>query len=164
MRELVQTIYHSRATQQADTSLQGMERLLRQARARNMELGLTGALLYGDGRFAQVLEGSERTVKQVMTSIQRDRRHTQLVLLQSEEFIPEPAFADWAMAGLRFEDGRNQVVPLFGSDPQSSGLDGDCLLGVLKWLVDDRQTPILDLPARARTAVSELQHLPMVVH
>ncbi len=164
MSELVQIIYHSRATSRADTSREGMELLLRQARNRNLQAGLTGALLYGDGRFAQVLEGSEPAVRHVMASIRRDQRHTGIVLLETERSIAEPAFADWAMAGLHFEDGRMRVFPTFASDPQSLGLSGDCLLGMLKWMVAGDRTSIHALPSPARTAVTHMRHLPIVLH
>ena len=70
------TIYASTASGTLDR--RQLVELLHQARRRNAELGLTGCLLYLDGAFIQMLEGSEEALEPVMASIRRDERHHEL--------------------------------------------------------------------------------------
>jgi hypothetical protein len=74
--------------------------LLETSRRRNARLLLTGLLLYADGRFMQVLEGSEAAVREVFDSILRDERHTDVHTLRLES-KSQRHFPDWSMA---FED------------------------------------------------------------
>ena len=74
-----------------------MERLLRQSRARNRRLGITGALLFNDCRFVQILEGDETAVLTLLDDIKRDTRHTDIDVL-APRVLPGRSFADWSMA------------------------------------------------------------------
>jgi hypothetical protein len=91
---LVRLTYASRAndgmTAEASTSL------LKQCRAKNLDSGVTGVLVYSDGIFLQVLEGGRDAVSQLYNRIAQDRRHRDVVLLGYEE-ITERRFAGWAM-------------------------------------------------------------------
>jgi hypothetical protein len=69
---------------------------LRKARERNDRLQLTGMLLYRDGRFMGVLEGSEANVRSVLTDIEQDGRHKDLDILRSERILHRN-FSDWTM-------------------------------------------------------------------
>lgn len=70
--------------------------LLAASRMANESRGLTGLLLHRDGRFMQVLEGPEATVRQVLAVIAADPRHGDVHVLD-EERIDERRFASWAM-------------------------------------------------------------------
>jgi len=90
-----QVIYSSAATtplQQED-----LHDLLTQARRSNARSGITGALVYVDGCFLQVLEGQAAAVQALMARIAADLRHETLTVLQAGE-IAAPAFPDWQMA------------------------------------------------------------------
>ena len=67
------------------------------ARLRNKELDVTGALIATPLHFAQVLEGPEAALKELMDSILRDKRHfiTHLVDLDAK---PDRDFAGWSLA------------------------------------------------------------------
>lgn len=71
--------------------------LLRKSRRRNNMLGVTGALVYRDGNFLQVLEGPEGAVRSLYyNGIQHDTRHKEcLVLWEGEARMRE--FDDWSM-------------------------------------------------------------------
>ena len=56
--------------------------ILNSARANNSRIGVTGALLYNAGNFAQVLEGPLSSIEQVFEVIQRDPRHSEVVVIQ----------------------------------------------------------------------------------
>jgi hypothetical protein len=60
-------------------------------------LNVTGALVFTEARFAQVLEGPEASITELMADIERDKRHrdVEVVLVES---IAERRFPGWAMA------------------------------------------------------------------
>lgn len=57
--------------------------IIRVAHNRNSQFGLTGALLFLDGHFVQVLEGSRLRVRERFAVIAADRRHADVDLRQS---------------------------------------------------------------------------------
>lgn len=71
--------------------------ILRSARRNNVRHGVTGALLFSDGCFAQVLEGRREDVEQVFETIQCDARHSDVTIMHLHE-IDERSFGDWSMA------------------------------------------------------------------
>lgn len=82
-----------------------IESIVDVARARNRTLEVTGALISTETAFAQVLEGSADMVEEVMASIRRDTRHTDLRVVSDQE-IKERRFPSWSMA----YSGRSQYV------------------------------------------------------
>ena len=99
-----------------------LESLLKQAREKNTSLNITGVLLYQNGHFMQILEGDERDVKKVYSSIRGDLRHKDVTtIIEAEE--PKRVFPDWAMA-FRKLDGNEE--PAFGySDYLSIPITGE---------------------------------------
>jgi hypothetical protein len=71
--------------------------LLKQARALNERQQVTGALVYGNGQFMQVIEGEESVIKNLYTRIVRDPRH-QHVFKLADKPIAGRSFAEWSMA------------------------------------------------------------------
>lgn len=64
---------------------------------RNLELGVTGALVFTEKRFAQYLEGAAGAVDDLLASILRDPRHRDVnVVLRSP--VQRRRFAGWSMA------------------------------------------------------------------
>ncbi len=91
---LVRLMYASRAAEGVDQdSLIG---ILRQSKAHNPALGVTGVLCFSQGIFLQVLEGGRSAVNRLYNRIAADPRHTQVELLSYEE-IGERHFAGWSM-------------------------------------------------------------------
>jgi len=74
-----------------------LEELLVQARRGNAKNGITGALVYVDGVFLQILEGEAATIQQLMAKIATDVRHETIAVLKQGE-IAAAMFADWKMA------------------------------------------------------------------
>lgn len=86
--------YRSRATQAL--SRPALAALMRQARRRNTQLGISGLLVVDGERFVQWLEGPHDAVQAVWQSIQRDGRHQQIERMA----VPpgdERLFARWRM-------------------------------------------------------------------
>ena len=90
----------------ASTGLPGedeLQAILAASRRNNARDGLTGMLLYHDGSFFQVLEGSETAVRDCYQRIMRDSRHKSCLQLLSEE-TGQRWFRDWSMGYIAFED------------------------------------------------------------
>ena len=71
--------------------------ILAASRANNARDGVTGALLYSDGCFAQVLEGNLDAVQRTFELIQRDLRHGNVVVLEARR-AEARIFGMWDMA------------------------------------------------------------------
>lgn len=91
---LVRLMYASRAAKPLDPEELGA--ILRQSRAGNAKVGVTGLLCNSGELFLQVLEGGRGPVNRLYNRIVADPRHTDVVLLNYEE-IGERRFAGWAM-------------------------------------------------------------------
>lgn len=71
--------------------------LLRQSRADNGGRRVTGMLLYADGRFLQLLEGTRNDVRALFAAIEADPRHHDVrVLAQRHRLLRQ--FPSWTMA------------------------------------------------------------------
>jgi hypothetical protein len=82
--------------------------LLASSRDANRRVDVTGLLLHREGRFIQFLEGPERTVRELMARIGRDRRHARVRTLL-EDRVEERQFADWTMGFA--SDARGDELP-----------------------------------------------------
>jgi len=96
---LVRLLYASRAVDGIDESF--LKSVLEQARANNVEHGITGILCtYPEGGvFIQLLEGGREAVNRLYGNIVRDRRHAEVTLLDFAE-IEERRFASWKMGNV----------------------------------------------------------------
>jgi len=71
--------------------------ILEVARLRNATAGVTGALMFNEHMFTQVLEGEESAVRGIMSVIQRDPRHRDITILATG-MVPYRSFTSWRMA------------------------------------------------------------------
>ncbi len=55
--------------------------ILKVSRSRNATTGVSGALMFNEQRFVQVLEGERDAVEETFARIQRDARHTALIVI-----------------------------------------------------------------------------------
>lgn len=90
-----QIIYSSEATTPMQS--EDLEEILDHARSSNAIKGITGALVYGEGMFLQILEGDRVAVMDLMAKIYRDVRHEAVTVLREGE-IPAALFGGWKMA------------------------------------------------------------------
>lgn len=67
------------------------------SRARNLDLDVTGALLFSGTRFVQFLEGPLESISALQASIKRDPRHRDIVTL-SVRVLRSRQFGKWALA------------------------------------------------------------------
>lgn len=70
--------------------------LLEHARPANAARGITGMLLYQNGRYMQMLEGEEPVVRELFGAISADRRHRDVKLV-AKGALAKRHFDDWSM-------------------------------------------------------------------
>jgi hypothetical protein len=87
-------IYLSASTK--ELSIEEINALLLQSRKFNTENNITGVLLYIDGDFLQVIEGSEEVTKRLFEKIKEDKRHKGIITVYNDRFL-EKQFPDWSM-------------------------------------------------------------------
>ena len=109
-------------------------RILAVARANNDADGVTGALLFTHGHFAQVLEGEPARVESVFERIQLDPRHCDVRLIEYAP-IEARAFGPWAMgfAGSEAID----LPALAGVEIETDAVDGPALVDMLRTVLAD---------------------------
>ena len=98
---LAHLVYVSTASEPMNE--EALAALLEQSRARNERNGITGMLLYKDGRFIQLLEGQEEAVQKIFSSIKRDERHHDVELLWLR-YAQYREFPDWTMGFQNLDD------------------------------------------------------------
>lgn len=90
-----QIIYSSQSTMPMQSD--DLEELLEHARTRNGLQGISGALVYTDGMFLQILEGENVKVRALMAKIRKDVRHEAVTILREGEIV-SAQFGSWGMA------------------------------------------------------------------
>lgn len=92
--ELFGIAYTSQATRSMGAN--DLDRLLIPARSNNSLMGVTGVLLYGEGRFFQYFEGSREGVDDVYARVLKSSLHENVVELENQR-IAERQFNRWFM-------------------------------------------------------------------
>jgi hypothetical protein len=139
---LYRLVYYSRNAIAGGADLAtAITSILAKSQANNLRVGVTCALMFNSGCFAQVLEGERSAVEGVFERIQQDERHGDVSLLA---FDPEPlrAFENWSMG---FVGGSVDDAALYASFGQKSGFDparmtGDALFEALHRLALDEES------------------------
>lgn len=99
MSKVFHLVYISQAHE--GISYTDIHSILGTSRAYNASKNITGLLVFREGYFMQVLEGTEPEIKTLLGKIIMDsRNHTLRVLLETQS--EERMFSDWSMA---FVDG-----------------------------------------------------------
>jgi len=93
--------------------------LLKTSRRNNIQVDVTGILLYKNGRFVQVLEGPEEAVRSVFDIIKADERHTN-ISVAIEQSVDEREFGEWEMGFARVADAAQD-----GVEGVSNFMEGD---------------------------------------
>lgn len=79
----------------------------------NLELDVTGVLMTSGGLFFQILEGPAESVDIVFSRIVADPRHTDLLILSSEDSAADRLFPDWSMKTLDLDAASHvRLLPL----------------------------------------------------
>lgn len=91
---MVRLIYVSIMTVDCDT--EALENILKVSRSNNTKRDITGFLCYDPAFFMQCIEGPREAINGLYTNISRDKRHTNLTLLEYVD-IEKRIFGNWAM-------------------------------------------------------------------
>jgi hypothetical protein len=94
-RSLHRILYVSAAAQTLTPA--ELDELLLVARANNALNDVTGALLYADGDFMQLLEGPREQVTETFRRIERSPMHRGVIALMNDP-VDQREFATWSMA------------------------------------------------------------------
>jgi hypothetical protein len=95
---LIRIVYFSRngiTVSDAEMS-QKLDRILNVSRINNARDDVTGALMFNNGVFGQVLEGPSDAVENTFERIQMDDRHSEVTLLEIGSIV-ERGFSAWSM-------------------------------------------------------------------
>tara|TARA_B100002019_G_C20936554_1_gene434704 strand:+ start:229 stop:636 length:408 start_codon:yes stop_codon:yes gene_type:complete len=79
-----------------DWTDEAIDQLLERSKQNNATKGITGAMIYANGYFMQLIEGPQIAVDELYSAIEADPRHEVLSLLHNQE-IKDRHFSDWAM-------------------------------------------------------------------
>lgn len=119
--DLYRLVYYSRNTIMGlDEEVRAtVDQILATSQRNNAVVGVTGALMFTDGLFAQVLEGTREAIETVFERIQLDDRHGEVQLLAFGR-ADSRVFPTWAMAFV----GQDQTgITKFGHYAAASGFD-----------------------------------------
>ncbi|GJE13251.1 BLUF domain-containing protein [Methylobacterium longum] len=152
MSDLYRLVYASKNLLQGaePETAAAIQQILDASQRNNAKVGVTGALMFNDGAFAQVLEGPRRGVEDTFERIQRDPRHGDVTVLQCGP-AESRGFANWSMA---FVGQSTKGQARFSSLAAASGFDlsrlsGDSVFAMLHGLVLEEegvQTADVGLP------------------
>ncbi len=138
--DLMRVVYVSQNTIEGDDECltRQIEQILGSARRRNREVGITGALMFNRGLFAQVLEGPATAVEETFERIQCDLRHAEVVMVACEP-IATRSFDQWSMA---YVGNREQVPAVLLEMANTTGfdahkIDADAVNDAIRTLLTD---------------------------
>lgn len=102
----------------------------------NPPAGITGALIFNDHYFAQVLEGDRKAVSQAFCRISGDKRHTDVCILDAKP-IQARDFDGWAMAYAGHSIAVDQIYLRYGTAIgfAPSKMSADALVMLVKDIV-----------------------------
>jgi hypothetical protein len=90
-------LYVSHSLLELSQAIREVEDIVKVSRPRNASLSVTGALIFTEVHFAQILEGPQQGVDELMTSICRDKRHRDVTIIHNG-VVPARRFANWSLA------------------------------------------------------------------
>ena len=97
-QQLCRLTYYS--TAEPGLEFSDLRSILTTAEEKNTQNGITGALVFADCRFAQILEGQRSALSSTFARILLDDRHSMVCLVEFIE-CAERIFSDWSMKHLR---------------------------------------------------------------
>jgi len=132
---LYRLVYYSRNQVAGERTMfaANVDNILARSRDNNARDGITGALLFNAGCFAQVLEGPLPKIETTFERIQQDDRHGDVSLLTLEP-IAARSFPNWSMGfvGLSSEDTAQFSKVGADSGFEIGRLSGDQIHSILK--------------------------------
>jgi len=138
MSELYMVTYCSRnlITGGEAATAHEVDQILAVSRRNNKQSGITGALLYNAGSFAQLLEGPQTALERTFETIQCDPRHGDVMILHAGP-VAHRSFPEWSMAFVDAKDGVQAPAAMAALEAVLAGKPGagDQIVATLKKLV-----------------------------
>ena len=97
-------VYCSRAAEGVDDA--EVDRIVDSAQRSNLARGITGVLIFGNGVFFQMIEGSAAQIKKLAATLHCDPRHYDVVSLDWSEERRERLYPNWEMERVKADDIR----------------------------------------------------------
>ena len=69
-------------------------------------MDITGLLFHHNGKFLQIIEGEKTSLEKLMSSIEKDSRHTNIQRIIDEK-ISSRGYAEWNMDSFNLSDDTN---------------------------------------------------------
>lgn len=110
MSDTYYLVYISKTTENLFNS--DLKKILTQAQQKNIQLDITGLLLYKNGYFIQALEGDKKIVIELFEKISKDCRHTDVTKVV-EKTQGLRLFPNWAMAFRDLDDPETKKLQGF---------------------------------------------------
>lgn len=108
-----------------------MAKIVSLSRSNNARLGLTGALACTQNHFAQLLEGPNADLDDLMHRIEQDDRHFDLTILKVEP-LSRRRLPDWSLAYYgRSNYVAGQIEPIIGDALNANSVRVERLLSLL---------------------------------
>ena len=120
-----------------------IDNILTTARENNAQKEITGALLFNDGCFAQVLEGPQEEVEDLFEDIQGDSRHSNAMVLSCKA-ISKRSFSDWSMAyrGSDSDAKRRFSQLMKNQEVDNTEISGDSIFSLLVEHVNEQENRV----------------------
>ena len=136
-----------------------VSQILETSQRNNGKVGVTGALLFNSGSFAQVLEGPRAAVEATFERIQRDPRHSDVSVLQCEP-VESRGFPTWSMAFIgQSVRGRALWNDIAGRTQfDLNRIEGDQLFAILHRIVVEEERVAADESAPASPRIRTMPH------
>lgn len=122
-----------------------LRQLLLRCRKKNSENGITGALIFVDHVFLQILEGNKTDVITLMDKVRNDPRHRNIKVF-SEREDDKYLFSAWSMANLS---------PDLESLSSWAGIEGATSIGVIASSIDKDPQRVPTLVVRILKELAE---------
>lgn len=94
---MIRLLYVSVSELPPSDALDEVTSIVKSSVQRNVNQGVTGALIYTGAHFAQALEGDDRPIEHLMKRIRADARHRSILEVHRDS-LTDRRFATWAMA------------------------------------------------------------------
>lgn len=132
---LFRLVYYSRNTVATTnkSAFKEIKSILDAAARNNTRDGITGALLFNNIFFAQVLEGDRKAVTETFCRIAQDPRHSDMVIMSALP-VNERMFDQWSMAFAGRSDTADRLYTRFGLSPEfnPAKMTSDSLVGFVQ--------------------------------
>lgn len=129
---MLSLLYVSRARLSGEDDNLQLREILDVAVRRNLASGVTGALVHTGSDFAQILEGPEQKVSQIMASILIDPRHERVSIVRRDT-IEERSFPNWGMALVGHIPRTQQQIDAIAEAANDASLEA-AVAGLVQWM------------------------------